>query len=140
DLVRLHGFEVERLSRPVSVEARAYPGGAPDRVPADMAGGLPLDAAPDASSFLVRIRREFPAGTWVVRSAQPGFRLLFTLLEPWSEDAPLGREGKTIRRHGDAGPEARTGLYPVYRVDADALDRLLTEGAPQVSPRADGAG
>jgi len=130
DLVRAHGFEIERLARDVSVDALGYPVGATATVPPSAADTLPLHAAPDASSLLVRIQRRFPAGTWVVRSDQPGRRLLFTLLEPWSEDAPLGLETPDARGRATDERTTRTGLYPVYRVDADALRRVPTEALP----------
>ncbi|MCL7971819.1 MAG: hypothetical protein M8866_06985, partial [marine benthic group bacterium] len=61
---------------------------------------------------------------WLVRADQPRARLLFALLEPWSQDAPLGREG-----HDDADAPGLT-WYPVHRLDPGTdFGSLLTEPA-----------
>ncbi len=129
DLVESHGFAVERLSREVKIEVASYPVGAAGQLPLGIGDALPLDAAPDGSILLVRGERRFPEGAWVVRSRQPGARLLFALIEPWSQDAPLGRE---------ASPESRDAedyIYPVHRIDVDTLERLRTEpAAPGAAP------
>jgi hypothetical protein len=132
DLARAHGFSVERLSRDARVEVGAYPLGVAGRLPAELTDGLPLETAPDASSLIVQGRRDFPEGTWVVRADQPGARLLFTLLEPWSQDAPLARE---VEAAGTDPYPAAAGagdsfVYPVFRIDADALARLRVEPPP----------
>jgi hypothetical protein len=127
DLIESHGFAVERLVREVEIEVASYPVGAAGQLPLGLPDELPLDAAPDGSGLLVRGDRRFRAGAWVVRSRQPGARLLFALIEPWSQDAPLGRE---------ASPESRdTGesVYPVHRIDAETLERLRTEPATSVA-------
>ncbi len=127
DLIESHGFAVERLVREVEIEVASYPVGAASQLPLGLHDELPLDAAPDGSGLLVRGDRRFPEGAWVVRSRQPRARLLFALIEPWSQDAPLGRE---------ASPESRdTGeyVYPVHRIDAETLERLRTEPATSVA-------
>jgi hypothetical protein len=138
ELIASHGFEVERLRRDEDVEVGSYPIGVIATLPPDLGADLPLDSAPDGSALLVLGEREFPEGTWLVRSDQPGARLLFTLIEPWSQDAPLGREldrGATP----DAGSPAEGGVYPVHRVEAGtSLGALRTEpaelGAMQADP------
>lgn len=131
DLLLAHGFRLERLRRAARIEVGAYPVGVSRRVDDELVADLPRDAAMDASTLIVRGERELPAGTWIVRSDQAGARLLFTLIEPWSQDAPLTRE------HGRS-PDGEF-LYPVYRLDAAALDRLRTEplnrsGRPETGP------
>jgi hypothetical protein len=138
ELIASHGFEVERLIRDEDVEVGSYPIGVIATLPPDLGADLPLDSAPDGSTLLVRGERKFPEGTWLVRSDQPGARLLFTLIEPWSQDAPLGSEldrGATT----DAGSPAEGGLYPVHRVEAGTSPGALrTEpaelGATQAGP------
>lgn len=138
ELIASHGFEVERLERDEEVEVGSYPIGVIATLPPDLGADLPLDSAPDGSTLLVRGEREFPEGAWLVRADQPGARLLFTLIEPWSQDAPLGSEsdpGETT----DAGSPAEGGLYPVHRVEAGtSLGSLRTEpaelGATQAGP------
>jgi len=127
DLIESHGFAVERLVREVEIEVASYPVGAAGQLPLGLADELPLDAAPDGSNLLVRSERRFPEGTWVVRSLQPGTRLLFALIEPWSQDAPLGREASLESR--DTGDY----VYPVHRIDAETLERLGTEPATSVA-------
>jgi hypothetical protein len=139
-LVRSHGFEIERLSRAASLEVGAYPAGAAARLPAGIADDLPLDSAPDASRLLMQVRRDLPVGSWVVRSTQPGVRLLFTLLEPWSEDAPLSREPDAAHGPDDRVAAVGGGPYPVYRIAEPVLERLQTEVVPSPRGRPDGAG
>ena len=122
-LAASHGFRVERLRRAESLAVASYPVGATADLPADIAAELPLDAAPDGSGLLVRGVRRFPEGAWLVRADQPGARLLFALLEPWSQDAPYGRETRE-----DAAEEL--SWYPVHRVEPGThLESLLTEPA-----------
>lgn len=130
DLARAHGFVVERLTRDSRIEVEAYPVGVVDRLPADLAEDLTLGEALDASPLLVRAEREFSEGTWVVRSDQPRARLLFTLLEPWSQDAPLTSDhtaAEEVAAEAADAPEDPSFLHPVYRIDASALSRLRTE-------------
>ncbi len=122
-LAASHGFQVERLRRAESLAVGSYPVGATAELPADLAADLPLDAAPDGSGLLVRGVRRFPEGAWLVRADQPGARLLFALLEPWSQDAPYGRE--TTGESGDG-----LSWYPVHRLEPGTdLESLLTEPA-----------
>ncbi len=135
ELVASHGFEVERLRREESVEVGSYPFGVIATLPRDLGDDLPLDSAPDGSNLLIRGERDFPAGSWLVRADQPGIRLLFTLIEPWSRDAPLGRESVP----GSTQAENREGLelYPVHRIEAEtSLGSLRTEPADLGATRA----
>lgn len=124
ELVASHGFRVERLRRAERVEVGSYPIGAVAGLPPGLADGLPLDSAPDASNLLVRGERTFPEGAWIVRADQPGVRLLFSLIEPWSQDAPLGREAAPVE-----GPVDFV-TYPVYRIESEtSIGSLRTEPA-----------
>lgn len=132
DLVRAHGFAAERLSEDARLRVTGYPVSPPDglpglrgeRDPRAADAGADIDEAVDATALLQRGERELPAGSWVVRSDQPRARLLFTLLEPWSQDAPLAA------RSDDTGP-----LHPVFRIDAETLSRLRTEPADDAPGR-----
>jgi hypothetical protein len=138
ELAAAHGFEVERLRRDEEVEVASYPVGVIATLPPDLGADLPLDSAPDGSALLVRGEREFAEGAWLVRADQPGARLLFTLIEPWSQDAPLGSESNPAAPMDVESP-AEGGVYPVHRVEAGtSLGSLRTEpaelGATQASP------
>ena len=138
ELVASHGFEVERLRRDEDVEVGSYPVGVIATLPPDLGADLPLDSAPDGSNLLVRGEREFPEGAWLVRADQPGVRLLFTLIEPWSQDAPLGSESLPGATTG-AESAVESGVYPVHRIEAGtSLGSLRTEpaelGATRVGP------
>jgi len=69
--LKAHGFEVERKTGPSNRSVQAYPA-CPESL-ADAPIGQP-------------IVRRFPAGSWWVSADQPGARLLFTIVEPWSQD------------------------------------------------------
>jgi hypothetical protein len=128
ELIAAHGFRVERLTRDENLTVDSYPVGLIEALPEDLGADLPLDSAPDGSNLLVRAEHDFPVGSWLVRPDQPGSRLLFTLIEPWSQDAPLGREavGDTDGENGSTELE----MYPVYRIPPDApLGSLRTEPA-----------
>jgi hypothetical protein len=138
ELVASHGFEVEHLSRDEDVEVGSYPVGVIATLPPDLGADLPLDSAPDGSNLLVRGERKFPQGAWLVRADQPGARLLFTLIEPWSQDAPLGSESVHGATTGAQSP-GKPGVYPVHRIEAvTSLGSLRTEpaelGATQAGP------
>ncbi len=90
-----HGIRVERLLEPVRLPVRAYE--------------TPDTLEPAAN-------RTFPAGSWLVRSAQERQRLLFVLIEPGSDDgwiqSPLGEPGSPDFHSAGADRE-----FPVYRFD-----------------------
>lgn len=134
ELIAAHGFTVERLGGGVTMDVASYPVGATRGLPADIADQLPADSAPDGSKLLVSGQRDFSAGAWLVRADQPRARLLFTLIEPWSQDAPLGLE--------DQVPQSAAGLqvYPVHRVPVGvSLRGLRTEPAEFDVARIDAA-
>ena len=136
ELVASHGFEVERLRRDENLEVGSYPVGVIATLPPALGADLPLDSAPDGSNLLVRGEREFPEGAWLVRADQPGVRLLFTLIEPWSQDAPLGNESLPGAATG-AESAGESGVYPVHRVEiGTSLGSLRTEPAELGAPRA----
>lgn len=119
ELVAAHGFVVERLRGGARLEVGSYPVGATRDLPPGLVDGLPLDSAPDGSSLLVPGERAFAGGTWLVRADQPRARLLFTLLEPWSVDAPLGLEAAS------AEDVRELEYYPVHRIPAGTSLRSL---------------
>jgi hypothetical protein len=122
ELLAAHGFTVERLERKATVAVGSYMIGVTAALPAELSEELPLDSAPSGSALVVQSEREFPEGSWLIRSDQPRARLLFTLVEPWSQDAPLGRESP-----GAHDPD-RLETYPVHRIDdAGELSALRTE-------------
>lgn len=122
ELVSGHGFTVERLEANSKVDVGSYMVGVTAALPSELSEGLPLDSAPSGSALIVPGEREFPEGSWLVRADQPRTRLLFTLIEPWSQDTPLGREAP-----GSFDPD-RLETYPVYRIeDPTAVGALPTE-------------
>jgi len=128
DLLLAHGFTVERLRRAARIDVGSYMIGVTAALPSNLSESVPLDSAPSGSALIIPGARDFPAGAWLIRADQPHARLLFTILEPWSQDAPLGREAP-----GAHDPD-RLQTYPVYRVDDEAtLDELRTE---RVAPTA----
>ncbi len=134
ELVAAHGFTVERLQREERMEVGSYPIGTIAGLPRGLADDLPLDAAPDGSSLLVRVERTFHEGAWIVRADQTGARLLFSLIEPWSQDAPLGHEVTPWE------VPAGSLTYPVHRIEAGtSLESLRTEPAEFDPTRANGA-
>jgi hypothetical protein len=123
-LVAAHGFQIERLERAETLDVSSYPVGAVSTLQADLGDDLPRDSVPDGSKLLLRGERQFPAGTWIVRAAQPGIRLLFTVIEPWSQDAPFGREAVP------GGTPGGLEVYPVHRIEVGtSLESLRTEPA-----------
>ena len=120
DLVSLamrHGVRVERLLQPIDLPVAAYAA-----APAD-GSIMPVNADP----LLERASRAFPAGSFLISARQPAARLLWTLIEPWSQDGwfadpPLG----------DTPAVARTGpdRYAVHRLEGSLLPTAIvpTEG------------
>lgn len=127
ELVASHGFEVERLRRDERIEVGSYPVGTIAGLPPGLADDMPLDSAPDGSSLLLRGERPVPEGSWLVRADQPRARLLFTLIEPWSQDAPHSLETAPGAIPADS---ATYPLYPVHRIEAATrIESLRTEPA-----------
>jgi hypothetical protein len=87
--LRGHGFDVRRLESATTYEIQTY---------------AVCPEEPNDGLLVETTRRRFPAGTWYVPSDQPGARLLFTMIEPWSQEGWFG---------GD-GPDC-SDSYPVYR-------------------------
>ncbi len=90
-----HGIRVDRLLEPVRLSVRGY-------------------ATPDSLKPATDLT--FPAGSWLVRSTQKRWRLLFTLIEPGSDDgwmqSPLDDSGQPDSAFTDVERE-----IPVYRFD-----------------------
>jgi len=94
-----HGIRVERLLEPVRLKVSAY--GTPDS----------LEPAAD---------RTLPSGSWLVRSDQARWRLLFTLIEPGSADGWFRPPLPALGPGGSAAEEADADVdrkFPVYRFD-----------------------
>jgi hypothetical protein len=89
-----HGFNVDRLDAPTARLVQAYP--ACPEVAAD-------------SSIEPPETRRFPADSWWVSADQPGARLLFTIVEPWSQDSWLAAVAEI---------DCTVDTYPVFRVPA----------------------
>ena len=94
DVLMAHGFDVERLNEPTERLVQAYPA-CPETV-AD-------------SSIEPPEAHRFPAGSWWVSADQAGARLLFTIVEPWSQDSWFA---------GAEEIDCTEDTYPVYRVPA----------------------
>lgn len=92
--LRAHGFQVERMNEPINRSVQAYP--------------VCPEVVADASIEQLRVRR-FRAGSWWIPADQPGGRLLFTIVEPWSQGGWFA---------GAAAIDCPEGTYPVYRVPA----------------------
>ena len=89
-----HGFEVERMGGPTNRSVQVYPN-CPE-LPSDSSLGQPET-------------RRFPAGSWWVSANQPGARLLFTIVEPWSKDGWIAAADDF---------DCAQDTYPVFRVPA----------------------
>lgn len=92
--LKAHGFEVERINEPITRSVQEY---------------LVCPSITANSSVGEPVLRRFPAGSWWVPADQPGARLLFTIVEPWSQDSWIASSVEfDCTRDG----------YPVYRVSA----------------------
>jgi hypothetical protein len=87
-----HGFDVQRLESATTYDAQSY-AVCPD--------------APGEELLAPAERRQFPSGSWFVPSDQPGARLLFIMIEPWSQEGWFGGERFDC-----------SDSYPVYRIGA----------------------
>lgn len=98
-VLRAHGFRVgDAPGSDSGGRVFAYSRcGAPDEAGAAPGGGMLLPVAPDS----------LPASSVWVPADQPGGRLLFTLVEPWSDTGWFAAEAPAA-----CGPD---GTYPVYR-------------------------
>lgn len=94
DALRAHGFDVERLDEPTARVVQVYP-------------ACPEDVAD--SSIKPPETHHFPAGSWWISADQTGARLLFTIVEPWSQDGWFAGAGEI---------DCTEDTYPVYRVPA----------------------
>ena len=92
--LRAHGFQVDRMNGPISRSVQAYP--------------ICPEVVADASIGELQVRR-FRAGSWWIPADQPGGRLLFTIVEPWSQYGWFA---------GAAAINCPEGTFPVYRVPA----------------------
>ncbi|MFW6088538.1 MAG: hypothetical protein ACODAB_02220 [Gemmatimonadota bacterium] len=114
DALRRHGFEVSAGGDggPAAATLLAYPRCVPD----------PTGGDADASRFLRPVASSPPEGALWVSADQPGGRLLFTLLEPWSTGGWFAREFYDFGDPGDDESRDQTGAcdegatFPVVRV------------------------
>ena len=114
DKLRQHGVAVERLTAPASLEVEAF------RIK-EIKGAERLYQGHRTNTvkgeYAVETR-EFPAGTFVVRLAQPLGRLAAYLLEPESDDGLLVWNFFDRDIVSQWGRGAQT--YPVYKLRAPA--------------------
>ena len=89
-VLQAHGFEVQRLDAAATYDVQSY---------------AVCPAAPGEELLPPAERRLFPAGSWIVRSDQPAARLLFTIIEPWSQEGWFGGNGAEC-----------SDSYPVHRM------------------------
>ncbi|MCE1197891.1 MAG: M14 family metallopeptidase [Marinilabiliales bacterium] len=85
DLLRTHGIRIEQLKKETSMEVEQF-------VVADIKGAVRLNQGHYVNSIQgkgVMTKMTFPAGTFVVRTAQPLANLVTYLLEPLSNDGLL---------------------------------------------------
>ena len=94
DALAAHGFEAELLGEPATRVVQKYPA---------------CPEVADESGLGSPAPRRFPAGSWWVPADQPGARLLFTIIEPWSVDSWF--TDHVVAR-------CRQDPYPVYRIPA----------------------
>jgi Zinc carboxypeptidase len=112
DKLRQHGIAVERLTAPVTLETEAFR-------PKEIKGAERLYQGHRTNTvkgeYAVE-KREFPKGTWLVRTAQPLGRLAAYLLEPESDD------GLLVWNYFDRDIVSQWGrgaqTYPVYKLYA----------------------
>lgn len=90
-----HGIRVERLLEPVRLPVRGY-------------------ETPDSLVPVTDVT--FPAGSWLVRSGQDRWRLLFTLIEPGSDDGWVRSPTDDSTQQAGNPAEAEREI-PVYRFD-----------------------
>jgi hypothetical protein len=110
DKLRQHGIAVERLTAPVTLEAEAF------RLK-EIKGAERLYQGHRMNTvkgeYAVE-KREFPKGTWLVRTAQPLGRLAAYLIEPESDD------GLLVWNYFDRDIVSQWGrgaqTYPVYKL------------------------
>jgi len=110
DKLREHGIAVERLASPATLEVEAF------RL-TEIKGAERLYQGHRTNTvkgeYAVE-KREFPAGTWLVRAAQPLGRLAAYLLEPESDDGLLVWNCFDRDIVSQWGRGAQT--YPVYKL------------------------
>lgn len=96
-----HGLQVARLLQPAELSSVSYVGrpGEPEEHSGELIEPV------NADDFLESTSRLFPAGSFLILADQPAARLLWTLIEPWSQDGWFSDH---------AG-----GAYPVHRLEGD---------------------
>lgn len=114
-----HGIRLQRLSEAVELEVGEY------RTPASV----------------VLVRRALPAGSWVVPAEQPRQRLLFTLVEPGSDDGWIRSPPPGLAAAGWAEAdlplvriEGRLPVLPLVSADAIGLPGFTPAGTPRPEP------
>jgi hypothetical protein len=108
--LKRHGLSVERLAEPASLEVEAF------RIK-EVKGAERLyqgHRMNTVSGESAAVRRDFPAGTLVVRTAQPLGNLAAYLLEPESDDGLL--VWNAFDRHIVAQWGRGAQTYPVYKL------------------------
>jgi len=114
-----HGIRLQQLVESVDLDVGEY------RTPESVVPG----------------RRTLPAGSWVVRADQRRQRLLFTLLEPGSDDGWIRSPPPGLAAAGWAEAElplvrieGRLPVLPLVSADAIGLPGLILSGTPGPEP------
>jgi len=114
-----HGIRMQRLSEPVDLEVSEY------RTPESLVPG----------------RRTLPPGSWIVPSDQPRQRLLFSLVEPGSDDGWIRSPPPGFAADGWAESdlplvriEGRLPALPLVSADAIGLPGAATDTIPGREP------
>jgi hypothetical protein len=109
DKLRQHGIQVEKLSADLETDVESFTVESFEKSKRQFQGHNEMKVKGSYSTVKVK----FPAGTLVVRTAQPLGRLVFYLLEPTSDD------GLVVWNFFDSGIEAGMAL-PIYKLMKDA--------------------
>lgn len=126
DLLRLHGITVERLLEPVTLEVQAYTVSDVMHEPQYNHAAVTRIQVGD----VVTRSREFPTGTYVVRTAQALGRLAAHMLEVETEDNVVywNRMDAWVPRPG-SGRDDGPPLAPIYKLmTPTVLQAELVEG------------
>jgi len=103
--LRGHGIKIEELAEPVTIDVDAFEVNEVNHTARSFQGHNETSIKGTAR----REKVEFPAGSYIVRTAQPLSRLIFYLLEPESDD------GLTTWNYFD-GYLSSGKTHPVYKV------------------------
>lgn len=126
ELLRLHGITVERLLEPVTLDVQAYTVADVTHEPQYNHAAVTMIEVGE----VVTRTREFPAGTYVVPTAQPLGRLVGHMLEVETEDNVVywNRMDAWVPRPGTSGRDDGPALAPIYKLmEPAALPSVLVQ-------------